>query len=190
METTEKSLTTTTLVAQHLNLKDENGDILEPEVLKLIVNQVSGLIERYCNRSFLHASYTEDIYDTDIVQVHALPIDRSVPVQIADEEGNFGKYTGSIEHSQAGIVKVNKKVDVGRIVYTGGYRIDFSHPNDETLHTLPFEITGLATQLSARVYEKRFSEGKSNESVEGQSISWSQFLTSEDKALLDTYLVY
>lgn len=190
METTEKSLTTTTLVAQHLNLKDGNGDILEPEVLKIIINQVSGLIERYCNRKFLYSSYTEDIYDTDVVQVHALPIDRTVPVQIADEDGSYETYTGKIEHSQAGIVKTDKKVSVGQIVYTGGYLIDFSQPNNTAFHTLPFEITGLATQLSARIYEKRFSEGKSNESVEGQSITWSQFLTSDDKALLDTYLVY
>lgn len=190
METTANALTTTTLVAQHLDLKDENQAIYEPDVLKAIINQVTGLIERYCDRKFLYAQYTEDVYDTDVVQVRALPIDRTAAIQVADKDGNFDNYTGVVEHAQAGVIKLDKRLDYGQVVYTGGYLINFQAVTDINSHTLPLEITGLATQLCARIYEKRFSEGKSNESVEGQSITWGQFLTADDKALLDTYRVY
>lgn len=190
METTANALTTTTLIAQHLDIKDENGAILEPEILKAIINQVTGLIERYCNRKFLYTQYTEDVYDTDVVQVHALPIDRTQAIQVADKDGNYDNYIGTVEHSQAGIIKLDKRIDFGQVVYTGGYLINFAQVTDINSHTLPLEVSGIATQLCARIYEKRFSEGKSNESVEGQSITWGQFMTADDKAVLDTYRVY
>jgi hypothetical protein len=45
----------------------------------------------------------------------------------------------------------------------------------------------IATQLCAKVYDTRFSQGKINESVEGQSVNWTFSLTDEMKVVLSRY---
>jgi len=69
-----------------------------------------------------------------------------------------------------------------RVKYTAGYLVDFANVGTPT-HTLPSDITDLATQLVASLYEKSGSNvanpinTNSNvvvgESVEGQSIQYA-----------------
>ena len=177
METTANALTNKTLVAEYLSLSSE------PAELGQIINYVSGFIERYCNRHFAYDEYTGEVYDDKYFQAKATPLHYDANITVVNNDGST--VTGEIEHATAGIIKLSATIN-GRVTYTGGYVINWGQ-ND---HTLPQDITGIATRLSARIYEKRLSEGKNNESVEGQSITWSQFLTDDDKTLLDTYVIY
>jgi hypothetical protein len=190
METLQNSITKPSLVSEYLELKDENQNAFEPAVLGQIINLVTGYIERYCNRHFVYGQFSEEVCDTDIVQCRALPIDRTQALTVYDADGNeTALYTAKIEHSSAGIIRLSKIADSARVEYSGGYTVDWENTSSDD-HKLPADITGIATRLSARIFEKRFSEGKTNESVEGQSISWASLLTEDDKALLDSYRVY
>lgn len=72
-------------------------------------------------------------------------------------------------------------------IYTAGYKIDFANRYTPASHTLPHDIWLVATQLVAKVYDKRFSEGKINEGVEGQNVNWTFQLSDEMKATLGKY---
>ena len=182
MENQTNPLTTKTIVAEYLDLRDENGNPTEPDVLTQIINYVSKYIESYTGRYFVYGQYTQEVYPDEVyLQAKALPIDRDVALQVADESGQYDNISAVVEHASAGIIKLARSGVGIKVVYSGGYQGDTNVPPD---------VMGLATRLSARIYEKRLSEGKTNESVEGQSITWGQFITADEKELLDTYRVY
>ena len=59
-----------------------------------------------------------------------------------------------------------------QIIYTGGYKIDFANELLIASHTLPFDLTQVATEIVAQSFNLRTSVGISNESTEGQSITY------------------
>jgi hypothetical protein len=67
-----------------------------------------------------------------------------------------------------------------QVTYTGGYLIDFANEGDPTKHTLPADITGVATQVVTKMYNLKSSEGLNSESTEGQSVTYG---SANDKDL-------
>jgi hypothetical protein len=59
-----------------------------------------------------------------------------------------------------------------RIGYTAGYLIDFDNEGSAT-HTLPADLSQVATDLVAKLYKFKDNVGMSKVSTEGQSIEWS-----------------
>ena len=71
--------------------------------------------------------------------------------------------------------------------YTAGYLIDFKNVGDTSLHNLPADISELAEKLVIKWYRRREHPGKSSESFNANSITWSKELDPEDVETLKAY---
>jgi hypothetical protein len=174
------NLTTKEKVKTYLSLSGTTNDALLDELIKNITSQ----IEIFCNRNFTEASYTE-YFDTecgeDEVFLRNLPASTLTSVQyrggtwgaITWFDFNINDYllnseTGALEFASS-LPDADKYL---KVVYTGGYKIDFNNETSVTLHTLPFDLTQIATEMVAQLFTQRKSAGILSESTEGQSITY------------------
>lgn len=74
-----------------------------------------------------------------------------------------------------------------RVVYEAGYLIDWNKENDITAHTLPEDISGLATRLVIHMYNTRNNHGRANVSNRDSSQTLVEGLTEIDKRVLYNY---
>lgn len=197
-----KDLTTTAKVKTLLGITSATNDAL----IDQLVMWATDFIEGYTNRTFKEATYSNEIYDggepnqsggfRNKLMLKNFPVSAVSVVEYMS--GSYSAPTwntlsadywvlygdeGYIQSLAGNFARGFKNY---RTSYTAGYKIDFTNELTST-HTLPFDITMLATQLVAKIYDKRFSEGKSNETVEGQAISWRSELAPEQKSVLDSY---
>ncbi len=173
------NLTTKEKVKAYLGLSGSTHDNLIDELIK----NASASIERFCNRSFEEDEYTE-YFDTTAGH-HKLFL-RNYPVasltSVKYRSGTWGAITWESLNVNDYILNDNGKVAFAfampeaekyiEIVYTGGYKIDFTDELDITAHTLPFDLTQVATEIVAQSFNQRTSSGISSESTEGQSITY------------------
>lgn len=192
--TVSYALTTTAKVKAHLGISVSTYDT----VIDTIVNWTTDFIEGYVGKRFKETTYTQEEYDGG---VHCLflknyPVTTlsafeyaqglpSSPTWTAFSANDYKLYgnEGYIKSLAGTFANGSRNL---RATYTAGYKIDFANELTST-HTLPFDVTMVATQLSAKIFDKRFSEGKSSENVEGQSINWMSELTPEQKSVLGKY---
>lgn len=182
MQIKSNALTNATILAEYLGL-DASADA---SIIGLAINSATSFIEGYTKRYFKESSRIQEALEPKrgIALLKAFPI--SSISSVIDSDGNNLEYR--IKSKSAGIVEfttVSEKALVN-ITYTGGYVINFS---DDSANTLPFEITNLANEIAARIYNKRKSQGISSESMEGQNINWEKDLSSEMIAILDKYKI-
>jgi len=196
------SLTTLAKVKLYLGISGSTQD----DYLNTLINNVTGFIEGYCgNRRFLATNYVE-IYDSERGKkklfLNQLPINSftsleyrtgtpSIPSWVtysADsyltykKEGYLGFY-GSLPWVMQGL----------RATYNAGYLIDFTDETNATLHTLPFDLVGVATELVGAKYRSNESEGTVSQSTEGQSVTFSSQsskISTEQKTVLSKYKLY
>jgi hypothetical protein len=76
-----------------------------------------------------------------------------------------------------------------QVVYDAGYLIDWANDRTAT-HTLPRDLTGLATEMVAGAITKQKSQGVSMMSTEGQSVTFSKNMTDDQKTILGRYQTY
>jgi hypothetical protein len=177
-----QKLTSSTLVNTYLGTTDVNYDNY--------IKNISSLILGYTGRAgFKQKSYTLISSDKNKIFLKALPLlsidevkDLDTNTLIDDYKANWA--SGIITVGYAGNFQVK---------YTGGYLIDFTAIEEltgdlidyeaiENLHTLPYELSTVATQLTAALVEKSQSAEAggvtsnnnvvASESVEGQSVSY------------------
>ena len=173
------SITTKEKVKAYLGLSGVTNDTLIDELIK----NATASIERFCNRSFTEASYTE-YFDT--IAGNSKIFLRNYPVasltSVKYRSGTWGAITWESLNVNDYLLNDNGKVAFSfpfpeaekylQIVYTGGYKINFDEELDDTFHTLPFDLTQVATEIVAQLFNLRTSVGISNESTEGQSITY------------------
>mgnify|MGYP000879352831 CR=1 FL=1 len=188
------TLTQTADVKEYLNISSATYDAL----FEKLVYGVSEYLQSYLGgRSLEEAEYTE-YYDGDGSNLLLL---RQFPVaSVTSLSYKSGTNTSPIWNlidpnnynvdTRSGIIK-NAPLPGGtqniKVVYTAGYKIDFPNRYTTANHTLPHDLWMIATQLVAKVFDTRFSQGKINESVEGQSVNWTFSLTDEMKSSLSRY---
>jgi uncharacterized phiE125 gp8 family phage protein len=172
-------ITTKAKVKSYLGISGSTNDTLLDELIK----NATASIERYCNRSFTQASYTEYF---DIIGGHNKLFLRNYPVaslaSVKYRNGTWGAITFESLNINDYLLNDNGKVAFAfafpeaekyiEIIYTGGYKIDFANETNTALHTLPFDLTQVATEIVAQTFNQRTSVGISNESTEGQSITY------------------
>jgi hypothetical protein len=94
-------------------------------------------------------------------------------------------------NAESGMVQFFSSLPVGfnniRVTFTAGYKISFADFGDTTKHALPADLTAVAERMITKLLKRRESEGKSSESENGGSISWSDKMNEEDKATLARY---
>jgi len=73
------------------------------------------------------------------------------------------------------------------VTYVAGYLIDFANEYDDTLHTLPYEVSDLCERLVTKLLKKRESEGRTQESFSNSTINWGAFLDEHDRMTIANY---
>lgn len=192
------ALTTLAKVKAALGITDSSKDTL----IEAKINEVSIMIQNYCGgRNFLSQSYTE-IKDgkghnkvflnqypaTAIASVEYRGGTPSTPVWTAYSADDYYKYldSGYVQFS-APLPRLPQCI---RVNYTAGYLIDFANELTST-HTLPFDLTGVATEIVSTAINTAPAQGIDSQSTEGQSITFgskSSDLTAQQKRTLANYV--
>ena len=173
------NLTTKEKVKAYLGISGSTHDTLLDELIK----NTTASIERYCNRNFTEASYTE-YFDTlaneNKLFVKNYPV--STLTSVSYRSGTWGAITWEALNINDYILNENGKVTFAfylpeaeryiKIVYTGGYKVDFTDETNPVKHTLPYDLTQIATEIVAQTFNLRTSVGITSESTEGQSITY------------------
>lgn len=180
-------LTTKTKVKSFLGISGSTYDT----ILDTLCKNVSAQIERYCNRSFTRATYTE-YFDTK--QGESKIFLRNFPIvsltTVKYRTGSYGSPTwtsfGADDYLLSeSLGKISFAVNFPEaekyleIIYVGGYLIDFATEGSAT-HTLPSEIEQCATEWVASIFNTRKAKGVLTESTEGQSITFKETASGKE----------
>lgn len=178
----------------------------QDDLIDMLINNVSNFIEGFCgNRHFLSQTFTDEIHDaianrgtTDgsILFLHQYPVSSVTKVEyrsgtIASPTWITYDANSYMLYAREGYIKffgVMPNISQGlRVTYVAGYKIDFTNEGDTSLHTLPFDLTMAATEIVARKYQLRQSQGIKAQAVEGQSVTMDDSMTADQKAVLKNY---
>jgi uncharacterized phiE125 gp8 family phage protein len=201
MAVVSHALTTRTKVKSYLGITDSSSDTIIDE----LINYSTDFIEGLCGRRFLSTTYTNEVYDakgTSRVFLKNYPITTlsaveyragtpSTPNWVAYQVDNYLLYgkEGFIRfYSQLPFIQQGL-----RFTYTAGYLIDFTNEGNTTLHTLPFDIAMVATELVAKMHDNKKSQGVTSMTTEGQSVTFASaadFITPAHKSIIGSYSVH
>ena len=196
MSAISNALTTEQRIKDNLGITVSDLDT----VIKRYMYDATKFLQSMCSRtSFKRATFTSELYNSDGSNMLIL---RNAPVvSIASIKENIGtqatptlitmsadNYT--IDYA-TGIVYFYSAPSAGisniEVTYTAGYLIDFTNEFDDTLHTLPYELTDLCERLVTKKLKRRESEGKSTETFNGSTITWGDLLEEYDKTIIANY---
>lgn len=194
-------LTTTAKVKAYLGITDTNSDTL----IDSLVLGVSEFIAGYCgNRKFEQQTFTE-VYDTKHgrhkIFLKQIPVSSitsvkyrggtpSTPVWITYNVDSYLPYLAEgYIHFYSALPQVAQGM---QIVYIAGYLIDFDNETDAGLHTLPADLSMAATDIIGTILNTRKAGGVTNESTEGQSITYDfkRAMSQSTKIILDRYKIF
>jgi hypothetical protein len=166
-----------------------------------LVNSVSDFIEGECGRRFLRTNYVDQLYTIHSAGQNFLVLKQSPVTTVSSFQFRLGPNVSAqwidfdpnvwelLEGGESGIIEVllGSLPKYLKVSFTAGYLIDWDQYSDETLHTLPSDLTDLAERLVIRLFKRRESEGKASDAFERSQIAWRDVLIEEDKRVLDRY---
>lgn len=172
-------------------------------IIKRMINGVTNYIEKQCNRRFLQTTYTNEVYSVankslGVLLLKNAPVTALTSFQYRQGTIDTPAWTNYnvadyelIGDGSTGMIKVYNYLFPGinniRVSYTAGYKISFKDMGDETLHNLPSDISDLAEKLVVKAFQRKLHPGKSSESFNGNSITWSKEFDPEDLQTLGQY---
>lgn len=179
------ALTTRQKVKDYLGIVDAGTDAIIDE----LITYCTQFIKSYCGgRQFLNQTFDEQ-YDsyrtrtkiflknfpiTSTQQNLVLYYRSGTPTAVQWIVYNADSY---LLYQKEGYIHFYSKlpeVHLGfRVVYNAGYLIDFTQEFDPAHHTLPEDLTLVATELCAKQFNTRKSAGILQETTEGQSVAYS-----------------
>ncbi len=189
------ALTTKNRVKDRLAITNTQFDT----VIDRLISAMTDFIEGECNRRFQETVYSNEIYSIygaypETIGLKQTPVSNVASVQYRaglKTTPNWTNFAADdwelLEDGKSGIIKfyggITRGVNVIRVTYTAGYKIDFPNAGSAT-HTLPADLSDLAERIVVRVFEKRKAEGKETESFEGGTVSWAPLLDETDRAII------
>lgn len=177
--------------------------------LEFLTYAVTDFLEKFCQRRFKETTYTQELYDGSSVDgqgrkkyliLKNAPVSSITAVQYRAGTRSSPSWTDFLTDdyepmNNEGMLYFPAGMPAGlqniRVSYVAGYKIDFaSQANflNDTNHTLPYVLTDLAERLVIRLFKKRESEGRSQETLNNSSINWSELMTDGDWQLLSPYM--
>lgn len=203
MGTYNYAITNETRIKNRLGLSQT--DATRDAVIKSMIYSITDFLEHSCGgRRFKRQTISNEVYDGSPLNgsVHQFIILKNAPlvegqsITLEQKSGSYGNYswvdiTSSIKDVDYlnGIIYFT--VPIGfqniRISYTAGYLIDFDNSYTDTAHSLPYDINDLAERLIVKLFKKRDSEGRTQESFNNSSISWGALLEEHDKEIIANY---
>lgn len=176
------ALTTRQKVKDYLSIADTNSDVVIDEAINYITQFIKGYTG---GRSFLSQSYDEQ-YDSfrfrrkiflkqyPVTAVSTVYYRSGTPTAVVwvayDANGYLPYLNEGYIHFYAQLPEVHLGL---RVVYTAGYLISWANEFDPAQHTLPEDLTYVATELVAILMNTRKSAGIITETTEGQSVTYS-----------------
>ncbi len=198
MEISTTALTSLARVKNRLTLETSVFDTL----LERMINTASARIEGECGRTFKRETVTYELHSKEVPSKYLFLLKTPV-ISISAVQYRAGtpstpvwtSYTTDefelIGDGKSGIVQVYGVIPVGsnttRVTYVGGYLIDWDNTTDTTKHTLPYDITDLCERLVVKMFKRRESEGRKNESFDGGSVSYEKLLDSDDVQIINRH---
>lgn len=193
------ALTNKDRIKTRLGVSSSDFDTL----LDNLINGISDFCESYCNRKFIRATYSNEIYPYDgkidmlalknapVISVSSLQYRAGTPSTPSWTSFTADQYELSGD-GNSGLVKLYGGFNAAainslRATYVAGYLVDFTNIDDPTKHTLPSDLTDLAERLVIKRFKKRDLEGRTSETYNGATTTWGSFLEDEDKITLDRY---
>lgn len=192
------ALTTVARVKSRLGITVSTFDTL----MISLINAATDRIEGECNRRFLRTTYTNQIYSVPERGMKYLSLEQIPVVSITGIDYKAGtpaspSYTALIadqyelmSNGASGMVRIYETLPYGvnalRVTYVAGYLIDFATYGAST-HTLPADITELCERMVVKAFKRRDNVGKSTESFEGSTVTWSKDLDEDEKQTLADY---
>lgn len=201
MATVVHALTSKAKVKSFLGITDSNSDAIIDE----LISYITDFVESMCGRRFIETVYSNEVHDSKRQQDLFL---RNYPIaSVSAVEYRSGTYatpvwvTYTTEHyllyGAEGFIHFAGKlphVPQGvRASYTAGYKIDWSNELNLALHTLPFDVAMVATELAANLLETRKNQGVQSMSTEGQSVTLvdvQKQVTQKQISVLSKYKAY
>ena len=203
-----KALTTLARMKIFLSISGDSKDSL----LTMLINQVTGDIERYINRNLLSQTYTNEEYDgtgTSELVLKQYPVTTFTQLQenAASDNNDDWQTIGAsnyftdlgegilslirnrnaFDRKPAGVFLERKQKY--RVTYIAGYLIDFDNENTLASHTLPSELEYVTQKLVSAVFNTRKAEGLASQKVGDLSVTLKKavFDDKETRAILDRY---
>lgn len=199
MASVAHALTTTAKVKTYLGVTSSGDDT----VIDQAVSYATDAIESFCGkRRFKRTTYTNELLDANGEQNFLLPqwpVSTLTTLEYRSGVISSPTYTAFtadeyLLYGDDGIIWFTAplpKLRQGiRATYTAGYLIDFSDENNTAVHTLPFDIALVATELAAKIYEGRKALGVTTMATEGQSVTFGSAqgaLTDAHRSILKRY---
>ncbi len=175
-------LATIAQVKTHIGISGSTYD----SVFTQILTQIDANIKKMLARDVEEAEYSEDIYDGDqrFLQLKDYPLssdDFTFEYNAGDSETPDWTTMSRSEYEmylETGVIRMNS-------IYSGCRVLKLTYTAGES--TVPVDLQMLAIRLTAKIYNKRKSEGTSNESLENVSFGWQDLLSPEDKIVIDNH---
>lgn len=197
------ALTTKTRVKSRLQITTTSFD----DIIETMIAATTAKIEQMAGRRFLATTYTNEVYDGSdayddrfgYIVVNNAPVlsltsfqyktgSNASPVWVDFTEEDY-----DIKESN-GIIYMAGKLPRGkqnvRVSYRAGYLIDFDTSDVYTAasHTLPYDLSEVCEEVVVRLFKRRDSEGRSNESFQESSITWNtDVFTPENVRTINNY---
>lgn len=195
------ALTTLARVKDRLRIDRDEFDL----VLQRLINAATDTIEgpNGCSRRFKETTYSNQLINvkaaaaTRIILPHA-PVTALTSLQYRQGSVATPTWTSYTSNDyelegdgSSGIIQMYATPPQGpnllRATYTAGYKIAWGSAGDTATHTLPADITDLCEQLVAKAYKRRDYPGRTTESTNGSSVTYTMELDKEQKQTLARY---
>ena len=175
-------LSTVDKLKTHLGITATTYD----SVLTQIMGQVDAYIKKILVREVEEYEYIDDIYDGDreFIQLKDTNLSKSdftFQYNKGDSETEDWETVPRTDYElyyDLGVIRMNTAYTGNRI-----FKINYTAGDDDVAEDLQM----LLIRLSAKIYNKRKSEGTSNESLENISFGWNKLIAPEDKDVLENH---
>lgn len=196
------ALTTKTRIKSRLQINTTSFD----DVIETMIAATTAKIEQMAGRRFKDTTYTQELYDgvdaygdrMSYIVLKNSPIISFTSLEYKsgnNEDPTWFEYTSNDYdlNETSGVIYFNSDMPRGRqnvrATYRAGYLIDFDTSDVySTAHTLPFDISEVCEEVVVRLFKKRDSEGRSQESFQESSVTWNEnVFTPENVTTINNY---
>ena len=184
MALNSNALTTVANVKEFLEISESTYDSL----FESLINQLSTFIENQTNQKLAQQAIANEVYDggDEYLVLKSSPVSDVSSVQYNAGDQATPNWVDYSENSYC------IKESSGMIVFFGGsicgcQNLRVTYNAGYASGELPDDLVMLANKLVSRLFDRRKSQGKTSESIEGASINWMSNFDEFDKAILANY---
>lgn len=202
MATIAHALTTKEKVKTQLGITGTDSDAQ----IESLIGYITDFIEGSCGgRRFKRTTYSNEQYDTDDCKrdlfLKQMPVSSVTSVEYRTGTVtnpswityNADNYIPYLKEAYIHFFASLGKTHLGlRVTYIAGFLIDFTNETNATLHTLPQDISGLATDLVCLMIQKKGTDGIQSQTTEGQSVTFTdpeKLMNSIHKSIIQKYTI-